>query len=113
MLFLGLGTGLGTTFISDGTVIPLEIAHLPYHDDETYEDYVGDAGRKRLGEKKWALHVERIVAMFLAALNAEYAVLGGGNVRHLDELPPDCHRGSNRNAFTGGYRLWKKGVRIP
>ena len=113
MLFLGLGTGLGTTLISDGSVIPLEIAHLPYQEGKTYEDYVGDAGRKRLGEKKWAGHVERIVEMFLAALNAEYAVLGGGNVRHVEELPAHCHRGSNRNAFAGGYRLWKKGVRIP
>ncbi len=107
MLFMGLGTGLGTTLIVDRTIVPLEIAHLPYRKNRSYEDYVGDAGLKRLGEKKWRKHVEIIVALFLAALNADHAVLGGGNVRLFDVLPPNCKRGSNNNAFRGGYRLWK------
>jgi hypothetical protein len=114
MLFLGLGTGLGTTLVTNGTVVPLEIAHLPYRKERTYEEYVGEAGLKHLGEKKWKRHVERIVNLFLAALNAEYAVLGGGNVRHFEEdLPPNTRRGSNLNAFRGGYRLWQKRAHLP
>ncbi|MDB4893649.1 MAG: polyphosphate glucokinase [Gemmatimonadetes bacterium] len=114
MLFLGLGTGLGTTLVTNGTVVPLEIAHLPYRKERTYEEYVGEAGLKHLGEKKWKRHVERIVNLFLAALNAEYAVLGGGNVRHFEnDLPPNTRRGSNLNAFRGGYRLWQKRAHLP
>ena len=113
MLFLGLGTGLGTTLVTNGVVVPLEIAHLPYRKGRTFEEYVGDAGLKRLGEKKWKRHVEKVVAMFLDALNAEYVVLGGGNVRLLDVLPPATRRGNNRHAFRGGYRLWQKTARIP
>lgn len=108
MLFLGLGTGLGTTLVRDEVVIPLEIAHLPYRKGRSYEDYVGQAGLERLGEEKWKRHVGIVVELFLAALNAEYAVLGGGNVRHFTELPPKCRRGDNLNAFRGGYRLWQK-----
>lgn len=107
MLFLGLGTGLGTTLVHDETVIPLEIAHLPYRKERTYEEYVGQAGLERMGEEKWRKHVTIVVELFLAALNAEYAVLGGGNVRHFDELPPNCRRGNNMHAFRGGYRLWQ------
>jgi polyphosphate glucokinase len=110
MLFLGLGTGLGTTLVRDEIVIPLEIAHLPYRKGRSYEDYVGQAGLERLGEEKWKRHVGIVVELFLAALNAEYAVLGGGNVRHFSELPPKCRRGDNLNAFRGGYRLWQKRV---
>lgn len=114
MLFLGLGTGLGTTLVTNGTVVPLEIAHLPYRKELTYEEYVGEAGLKHLGEKKWKKHVVRIVELFLAALNAEYAVLGGGNVRFFeDDLPPNTRRGSNLNAFRGGYRLWQKQAHLP
>jgi polyphosphate glucokinase len=113
MLFLGLGTGLGTTLVTNGVVVPLEIAHLPYRKGRTFEDYVGDAGLKRLGEKKWKRHVAKVVALFLDALNAEYVVLGGGNVRLLDELPPATRRGNNRHAFRGGYRLWQKTAHIP
>ena len=114
MLFLGLGTGLGTTLVTHGTVVPLEIAHLPYRKDRTYEEYVGEAGLKQLGEKKWKKHVIDIVQLFLDALNAEYAVLGGGNVRHFeDDLPPNTRRGSNMNAFRGGYRLWQKQAHLP
>ena len=108
MLFLGLGTGLGTTLVTNGTVVPLEMGHLPYRKERSYEDYVGEAGLKHLGEKKWKKHVEDVVNLFLAALNAEYVVLGGGNVRFFDELPPHTRRGSNLNAFRGGYRLWQK-----
>ncbi len=109
MLFLGLGTGLGTTLVTHGTVVPLELAHLPYRKERSYEEYVGEAGLKHLGEKKWKKHVTAIVALFLAALNADYAVLGGGNVRFFEEeLPPNARRGSNLNAFRGGYRLWQK-----
>jgi polyphosphate glucokinase len=114
MLFLGLGTGLGTTLVTGGTVVPLEIAHLPYRKERSYEDYVGEAGLKHLGEKKWKKHVAEIVRLFLAALNAEYAVLGGGNVRFFgDDLPPSTRRGSNMNAFRGGYRLWQKQAHLP
>ena len=113
MLFLGLGTGLGTTLVRDETVIPLEIAHLPYRKERSYEDYVGQAGLERMGEEKWRKHVGIVVELFLAALNAEYAVLGGGNVRHFQELPPKCRRGSNVNAFRGGYRLWQPRAHAP
>lgn len=106
MLFLGLGTGLGTTLIRDHVVIPLEIAHLPYLDDETYEDVVGDAGLKRIGVRRWRRHVARIVELMMNAVVADYTVLGGGNVRLLPELPPHTRRGANANAFRGGVRLW-------
>ena len=108
MLFLGLGTGLGTTLVTNGTVVPLEMAHLPYRKGRSYEEYVGEAGLRRLGEKRWMKHVQEVVRLFLAALNAEYAVLGGGNVRFFEELPPNTRRGSNLHAFRGGYRLWQK-----
>ena len=88
MLFLGLGTGLGTTLIRDGIVIPLEIAHLPYEDGETYEEVVGDAGLKRIGVRKWRRHVANIVELMMNAVVADYTVLGGGNVRLL----PSCRR---------------------
>ena len=116
MLFLGLGTGLGTTLVTNGTVVPLEIAHLPYRKERSYEEYVGEAGLKHLGQKKWKKHVAEIVQLFLAALNAEYAVLGGGNVRFFEteeELPANTRRGSNMNAFRGGYRLWQKQAHLP
>ncbi|MEO8334631.1 MAG: ROK family protein [bacterium] len=115
MLFLGLGTGLGTTLVAHGTVVPLEMAHLPYRKDRSYEEYVGEAGLKHLGQKKWKKHVTEIVRLFLAALNADYAVLGGGNVRFFeeDELPPNARRGSNMHAFRGGYRLWQKQAHLP
>ena len=108
MLFLGLGTGLGCALVRDEVVIPLELAHLPYRKDKSYEEYVGQAGLDRMGEEKWKRHVGVVVELFMAAVNAEYAVLGGGNVRHFDELPPNCRRGSNLHAFRGGYRLWQK-----
>ena len=112
MLFLGLGTGLGSTLVRDGIVVPLELAHLPYRKGRSYEDYLGETGMKRLGIKQWSRHVADVVAMFLAALTSEYAVLGGGNVRLLEELPRNTRRGSNLNAFRGGYRLWQKRARL-
>ena len=107
MLFLGLGTGPGTTLIRDGVVIPLEIAHLPYENGRTYEEVVGDAGLKRLGVRRWRKHVSNIVTLMMNAVIAEYTVLGGGNVRLLPVLPPLTRRGANVNAIRGGARLWQ------
>jgi polyphosphate glucokinase len=106
MLFLGLGTGLGSTVIADGIVEPMELAHLPYRKG-TYEDYVGLRGLKKRGKKKWRQHVEKVVAQLTGALEPDDIVLGGGNVKKLKELPAGCRRGSNANAFIGGFRLWK------
>src|SRR5579871_3802215 len=106
MLFLGLGTGLGSALIVDGVVAPMEIAHLPYKKRRTFEDYVGLRGLKRLGKKKWQKAVEDVVARLQAALVADYVVLGGGNAKLLKRLPPGARMGDNRNAFLGGMRLW-------
>ncbi|QAU24496.1 glucose-6-phosphate isomerase [Dyella sp. M7H15-1] len=106
MLFLGLGTGLGTAFIVDGVIEPMELAHLPYKKG-TFEDYVGTRGLKKLGKKKWHAYVFDVVEQLRAALEPDYVVLGGGNVRHLIELPEGVRRGDNRNAFIGGFRLWE------
>jgi polyphosphate glucokinase len=109
MLFLGLGTGLGSALVSHhGSVIPLELAHLPYKNGLTYEDYIGLRGLERLGKRKWLKHVGIIVAKLKAAMLAEYVVLGGGNARLIEKLPPDTRLGDNANAFRGGFRLWKK-----
>jgi polyphosphate glucokinase len=105
MLFLGLGTGLGSTMILDGVIEPMELGHLPYRKG-TYEDYVGLRGLTDHGEKKWRKHVEDVVARLVAALEPDDVVLGGGNVKHLDELPPGCRVGDNANAFLGGFRAW-------
>ncbi len=106
MLFLGLGTGLGTAFIVDGVLEPMELAHLPYKKGRTYEDYAGIRGLKRLGRKKWRRSVFKIVEQLKSALEAEYVVLGGGNAKLLKELPPGARMGNNANAFAGGFRLW-------
>jgi polyphosphate glucokinase len=105
MLFLGLGTGLGATLIVDGVVAPLEIAHL-FYKKSTYEDYLGIRGLERLGKKKWRRHVAIAATALIRALLVDEAVIGGGNVRKLDELPPLCRAGDNDNAFLGGFRLW-------
>jgi polyphosphate glucokinase len=105
MLFLGLGTGLGSAVIVDGILEPMELAHLPYK-KRTFEDYVGLRGLKRFGKKKWRKLVTDVVAQLSAALQAEEVVLGGGNVKKLEELPPKCRAGDNNNAFLGGFRLW-------
>jgi predicted NBD/HSP70 family sugar kinase len=106
MLFLGLGTGLGSTMIYDGVLIPLELAHLPYRAGKSYEEWVGDAGMRHLGKRRWRRHVKRIIALFVAALQVDYVVLGGGNTRHIKTLPENVRRGSNANAFKGGFRMW-------
>jgi len=112
MLFLGLGTGLGSAFIVDGVLEPMELAHLPYKHGRTYEDYVGVRGLKRLGKKKWRQAVFDVVARLKVALEADYVVLGGGNTKQLKKLPPGARLGDNAYAFRGGYRLWKDaGVR--
>ena len=107
MLFLGLGTGLGSAMIVDGIVEPMELGHLPYRKG-TYEDYVGIRGLERVGKKKWRHYVEDVVARLIAALEPDDVVLGGGNVHKLKELPPGCRAGDNANAFLGGFRLWEE-----
>jgi glucose-6-phosphate isomerase len=106
MLFLGLGTGLGSAMIVDGIVEPLELGHLPYK-RRTFEDYVGVRGYERLGKKKWRQHVTDVIARLMAALEPEYVILGGGNIKKLEKLPPGCRAGNNANAFLGGFRLWE------
>ena len=107
MLFLGLGTGLGSAMIVDGVIAPLELAHLPYKKGHTFEDYVGLRGLERLGKKKWQEAVEDVVARLKAALLVDIVVLGGGNSKHLKDVPPGARLGTNRNAFIGGFRLWE------
>lgn len=107
MLFLGLGTGLGSTLIVDGIIVPLELAHLPYK-KATFEDYVGLRGLEKYGKKKWRRHVTDVVERLKAAIEPEDVVLGGGNVHKLKELPPGCRPGDNANAFQGGFRLWEQ-----
>jgi predicted NBD/HSP70 family sugar kinase len=106
MLFLGLGTGLGTALIYNDLLLPMELGHLPYKKGLSYEDYVGQAGLKRLGRRKWKNVVFDVVARLHAVFLPDYVVLGGGNVKKLDELPPACRMGDNKNAFLGGLRLW-------
>ena len=108
MLFLGLGTGLGSTLILEHVIAPMEIGHLPYKKGRTFEEYVGAAGMKRMGRRKWQASVADVVRRLQAALLPDYVVLGGGNVKKLDEMPPGCRPGDNENAFLGGVRLWEK-----
>jgi polyphosphate glucokinase len=107
MLFLGLGTGLGTAMIVNKVVVPLELAHLPYRKRRTFEDYVGIRGLDRLGKKKWERFVHDVVARLKAALIADYVVIGGGNVKKLEQIPEGARVGDNSNAILGGYRLWE------
>jgi polyphosphate glucokinase len=112
MLFLGLGTGLGSALIVDGTVAPMELAHLPYKRGRSFEDYLGDRGRHRLGAKKWRREVVEVVARLSKALEADYVVLGGGNARKLKKLPKNARLGNNDFAFLGGFRIWRpSGIR--
>jgi polyphosphate glucokinase len=106
MLFLGLGTGLGSTLIVDGVVQPMELAHLPYK-KRTYEDYVGVRGLEAFGKKEWRKHVEDVVEYLVAAFDPDDVVLGGGNAKKLKELPALCRLGNNANAFKGGFRMWE------
>jgi polyphosphate glucokinase len=110
MLFLGLGTGLGSALVVEGVLQPLELAHLPYRHNRTYEDYVGLRGYKRLGRKKWQRHVETTVELLKHSLQADYVILGGGQARLLKSLPPGTHLGTNANAIVGGLRLWSQPV---
>lgn len=107
MLFLGLGTGLGSALVLDGLVAPLEIAHLPYRKHKTFEDYLGARGLAKRGKKKWRKHVARVVELLRAAMQAEDVVIGGGEVKRLKRLPAGARMGDNANAFVGGYRMWQ------
>ncbi|MEO8051360.1 MAG: ROK family protein [Acidobacteriota bacterium] len=108
MLFLGIGSGLGSAMIVDGTLLPMELGHLPYKNGKTYEDFVGDRALKRLGKKKWRRYVADVVQRLKTALEADYVVLGGGNSKNFKKLPAGVELGDNRNAFIGGVRLWKE-----
>jgi polyphosphate glucokinase len=113
MLFLGLGTGLGSAMIVDGILEPMELAHLSYKKGRTYEDYVGLRGLKKFGKAKWRRQVMNVVRTLKAAMEADYVVLGGGNARLIKKLPPDVKLGENSLAFEGGYRLWKQPATAP
>lgn len=107
MLFLGLGTGLGSALIVDGVLAPLELAHLTYKKGKTYEDYLGARGLKRRGPSKWRRSVRDVVHKLRVAMEADYVVLGGGNAKRIQKLPPHTRRGANANAFKGGFRMWE------
>jgi polyphosphate glucokinase len=108
MLFLGLGTGLGSAMVASGLLEPMELAHLPYRKGRSYEDYVGLRGLERLGKKKWRRHVAEVVKRLRAALEPNDVVIGGGNAKLLKRLPAGARLGSNANAFRGGFRLWQQ-----
>jgi polyphosphate glucokinase len=112
LLFLGLGTGLGSAMIVEGTVLSMELAHLPYL-DSTFEDHVGEHAIERDGKKEWRKCVADVAARLIAALEPDDVVIGGGNVKHLDELPPGCREGDNANAFVGGFRMWDAAAKAP
>lgn len=107
MLFLGLGTGLGSAMIVDGVLQPMELAHLPYKKGRTYEDYLGKRGLERMGKSKWQKNVFYVVAQLRQAVQADDVVLGGGNAKKLDQLPAGVRLGNNKNAFIGGFRMWQ------
>ncbi len=113
MLFLGLGTGLGSAMIVDGVVAPMELAHLPYKKGRTFEDFVGERGLKRLGGKKWRRTVNEVVIQLSTLLEADYVVIGGGNARKLKRLPKNARLGSNDFAFLGGFRIWHHATAPP
>jgi polyphosphate glucokinase len=106
MLFLGLGTGLGSAMVSDHVLLPLELGHLPFR-KKTFEDYTGIHGLEKNGKQRWTKHVFEAVELLTAAFLPDYVVLGGGNVKKLKELPPACVAGANGNAFLGGFRIWE------
>ena len=113
MLFLGTGTGLGSAMIFDGIVIPLELAHMPYRNGYTYEEYIGLAGLERRGKAKWRKSVAKIIAILQAGMVCDYVLLGGGNAKLMKELPKNVILGANSNAIDGGLALWKDGATIP
>jgi polyphosphate glucokinase len=106
MLFLGLGTGLGSALVADGLVFPLELAHLPYRKGRTYEDYVGLRALERMGHGKWEKHVGNVVKILKHALQVDYVMLGGGQAKKLREIPTGAQLGDNTLAIQGGIRLW-------
>jgi polyphosphate glucokinase len=106
MLFLGLGTGLGSALVIDGELAPLELAHLPYRKGRTYEDYLGKRGMKRLGMKRWRKHVAKVIELLRDGLQADEVVLGGGEAKNVKTLPPGVRRVANDNAILGGLRIW-------
>ena len=108
MLFLSLGTGLGSTLVIDGVLAPMELAHLPYSKGQTYEDYVGLRGLRRCGKKKWRRQVLKVTQALRQALQVEYIVLGGGNAKKMKDLPEGTRLGNNANAFLGGFRMWEE-----
>lgn len=108
MLFLGLGTGLGSALIVDGVIAAMELGHLNYADGCTYEDFLGNQGRRKLGNRKWQGTVRNVVEGFRKALLPDYIVLGGGNAGHVKQLPPRARRGKNADAILGGFRLWER-----
>jgi polyphosphate glucokinase len=109
MLFIGLGTGMGATLIIDGVVEPTELGHMPYKNGKSFEDYVGERGRKARGDKKWRKCAIEVIEHLKEALGVDYVVLGGGNARRLKRLPDGVRLGNNSNAFIGGVRLWQSG----
>jgi polyphosphate glucokinase len=113
MLFLGLGTGLGSAMIAEGVLEPMELAHLPYRSGRTFEDYVGLRGLRRLGKARWNQAVREVVDRLRTAVQAEYVVIGGGNARLVEMLPAHARLGDNENAFRGGFLLWKDAARRP
>jgi predicted NBD/HSP70 family sugar kinase len=112
MLFLGLGTGLGSALIVNGTAVPMELAHLPWG-ESTYEGYLGARGLEKFGKKAWRKNVAKVVKRFIAALLLDDVVLGGGNAKRLKALPPGCRLGHNSHAFLGGYKLWEPATGTP
>lgn len=106
MLFLGIGTGLGSALVLDNVIVPLELAHLPYKKDKTYEEYIGLVGLEQRGKKLWRESVLDIIKLFRAAFIVDYVVLGGGNAKLMKKLPEGVHLGANSNAITGGIGLW-------
>jgi predicted NBD/HSP70 family sugar kinase len=113
MLFLGLGTGLGSALVVDGIVQPLELAHLPYRRGHTFEEYLGIAGLERLGRRRWRHYVADVTQRLRDAMQVDYVILGGGNAKKLDEPPPGARLGANANAFAGGFRLWNPAEGMP
>ena len=108
MLFLGLGTGLGSAIVHEGTLEPLELAHLPYRQGASYEDFLGTRGLKRMGRRRWTAHVHRVVAMLRQALQADFVTLGGGNAKKLARAPRGVRLANNAHAVVGGIRLWER-----
>lgn len=107
MLFIGLGTGMGTAIVGVQAIFPLELAHLPYRKKKTFEQYVGDAALQRFGKKRWRMFVDDVVKRLYAAMGVDYIVIGGGNSKQLKDMPDFVRLGTNRNAFKGGFRLWE------